>query len=102
MANARSSTVHVHATEVSTDRATLHGYGATIFVVLAIIAFVALAWIAAAPSEGADLTKPQTTSADRGTQLRAADDLTGATVLVQPDPAGPSSTEAPLAVPAVR
>jgi len=91
----RRRAVRVHRAEVSTDRDSLLGYAEPLALLLAVVAFVVAGWIAARPSEGADLMRPAPESAPIA-QMQVSNAATPRiTDVVQPIPAGPGSTTAP-------
>lgn len=78
--------VRVHGAEVSTDGDSIGAYAEAIAAIVALVALLAAAWLAAVPSEGADLTRPASaaTPANAG-EYTIAEEGTA----VQPDPDGP-------------
>ncbi len=88
-APARSRTVHVHGAEVSTDQDALGSYAETIALLIAIVAFLAAAWIAAAPRDDADLTVPAVGTGTEISYVRAPDSTRD---VVSPDVEAAEST----------
>jgi hypothetical protein len=76
--------VHVHGAEVSTDGDSLWGYAEAIALMIAIVATLGAIWLAAMPSEGADLAKPAPVISTPSGEFTLAEEG----VAVQPDPDG--------------
>jgi hypothetical protein len=76
--------VHVHGSEVSTDGDSLWSYAEGIALAVAIMATLAAIWMAAMPSEGADIAKPAPVVAPGGYVIVTPDGT-----IQQPETEGP-------------